>query len=52
MKSPLLHDAYFNFYWNGMDYKAALLKKLNDSCFDDIRETKDFQESMNMANKM
>ena len=52
MKSPLLHDAYFNFYWNGMDYKAALLKKLNDSCFDDIRETKEFQEIRKMANKL
>ena len=52
MRSPLLHDADFNFYWNGIDFNAAFLKKLNDSCFDVIRETKEFQTIIKMANEM
>ncbi len=52
MKSPLLHDAYFNFYWNDMDFNAALLKKLDDSCFDEIREEKEFQDFLITVNGM
>ena len=52
LKSPLLHDADFDFYWNGTDFNAALLKKLNDSCFDVIRKTKEFQAIIKMADAL
>lgn len=52
LKSPLLHDVCFNFYWNYMDFKAALLKKLNDSCFEEIKEEKEFQFLLKTVNEM
>ena len=52
MISPLLHDADFDFYRNDMNYKTALLKSLNDSFFDEIRKTKEFQDILKTVNEM
>ena len=46
LNSPLLHDANYNFYWNGMDFKKSLMIKLNDEIFDEIRETESFKKIM------
>ena len=46
LNSPLLHDANYNLYWNGMDFKESLMIKLNDEIFDEIRETEAFKKIM------
>ena len=40
--TPLLRDVFFSLYRDGMDFSAALLKKLEDRDFDEIRSDPEF----------
>ena len=40
--TPLLRDVFLSLYLDGMDFRAALLKKLEDSDFDEIRNDPEF----------
>ena len=49
LKTPLMRDADFDFFWSCTDYKTVLFQKLNNSAFDEIRGLDEFKDLLKKA---